>query len=317
MELGHIHEFCVLAETENYLEAACDLDISQSTLSRHIQGLEEELGTPLFTRSTRRVRLSAYGEILLPYARQMLEIERNIRGDFALERRAAKKALSLGMIPAMSQYNITGILASFQKRDAGVSFEITEAESAELKDKLRGKTLDFAFVREVDESEREFISIPFALARLAAVLPASHPLAAETSVRVKDLRSENFLLLPEGTLMHKLCIDACKAAGFEPRICYTGHRANNIIELVAKGMGIALLTGPPALALSTGNIAVVNLDPVIETRIDFIYLAKRMLSLEGRAFLRYIKEQVLCSASSAASRSRSAEPGPKAEFIAS
>jgi len=192
----------------------------------------------------------------------------------------------------MSQYDINGILAAFRKR-RGVSFEISEAESAELKDKLRNKTLDFSFVREVDESEREFASIPYALARLAAVLPAAHPLARRPVIRVAELRGENFLLLPEGTLMHKLCLDACKAAGFEPRVCYTGSRAKSIIELVAKGMGIALLTGPPAAALATDNIAVVNLDPVIETRIDFIYLANRMLNLECLAFLRYIKETII------------------------
>jgi len=94
VDLRYVSEFRVLAETGNFLDAASDLDISQSTLSRHIQSLEAELGARLFTRSTRRVSLSEYGGVFLPYAKQLLEIERNIRGDFSAERRGARAKAS-------------------------------------------------------------------------------------------------------------------------------------------------------------------------------------------------------------------------------
>lgn len=65
MEIKYLSEFVTLAKTKNYMEAADILYISQSSLSKHIQSIERELGVTLFDRSTRRVKLSADGNLLL------------------------------------------------------------------------------------------------------------------------------------------------------------------------------------------------------------------------------------------------------------
>jgi DNA-binding transcriptional LysR family regulator len=292
MNLRYIHEFCVLAETRNYLDAACDLDISQSTLSRHIFALEAELGASLFTRTTRQIRLNDYGAIFLPLAKQMLNLEQRVHNEFARERRSVKRILSIGAIPAMTQYDVTAMMARFQNYDNAVTFEVTEGESAELKEMVRNKHLDFAFVREFDENEGEFTSILYMIDRLAAILPAAHPLAKASSIKLTQLRRESFLLLPEGTLMHKLCVSACMAAGFEPKVCYTGNRAAAIINLVANGMGIALLNKRSTAALDTAAVAAVELAPLVETRIDLIYLKDRLLTDACWSFLRNVKEYI-------------------------
>ena len=72
MELSFLQDFVVLAETQKFSAAAQKLHISQSTLSRHIQALEAELGCVLFHRTTRDMELSAYGTLYLPYARKIL-----------------------------------------------------------------------------------------------------------------------------------------------------------------------------------------------------------------------------------------------------
>jgi DNA-binding transcriptional LysR family regulator len=289
MELQYIHEFCALAEVGNYLEAACDLDISQSTLSRHIQTLEKEFGVSFFTRTTRKVKLSDYGVIFFPYAKQMLEIEQQVHNDFIKGRRSARKILAIGSIPAMVQYDVTAILTLFQKANSAVSFKVTEGESAELKEMVRNKILDFAFVREIDENENEFSSILCAVDRMAVILPMDHPMADSRVISLKELRRESFLLLPEGTLMHKLCISTCRAAGFEPKICYTGYRADTIIDLVARGMGIALLNKRSTANFNTAGVVSVDLEPVVETKIDLIYLKDRMLTDICWSFLYNIK----------------------------
>jgi DNA-binding transcriptional LysR family regulator len=292
MELRYVHEFCVLAEIGNYLDAACDLDISQSTLSRHIFTLEAELGASLFTRTTRQVKLNDYGAIFLPLAKQMLELEQRVHNEYARERRSVKKVLSIGAIPAMTQYDVTAMLARFQKYDSAVTFEVIEGESAELKEMVRNKHLDFAFVRELDESEKEFTSILYTTDRLAAILPAAHPLAKAPSIKLAQLRGESFLLLPEGTLMHKLCVSACMAAGFEPKVCYTGNLATAIVNLVANGMGIALLNKRSATAFNASTVATVELTPLVETRIDLIYLKDQLLTDPCWSFLRNVNEYI-------------------------
>ena len=77
MQIDYIKEFIILAEIGNFLEAADHLFMSQSTLSRHIKSLEDDLGTPLFDRTTRKVSLNEYGHLFLPYAREISKIQYN------------------------------------------------------------------------------------------------------------------------------------------------------------------------------------------------------------------------------------------------
>jgi DNA-binding transcriptional LysR family regulator len=293
MELQYIHEFCVLVEIKNFLEAADELDIAQSTLSRHLQSLETELGAPLFIRTTRQVKISEFGKILLPYAKQILDIEQNIRTEFSKERRSTRNIITIGSVPIMTQYNITELLVRFKKENPLFSFEITESESAELKDKIRDGSINFAFVREMEESKNEFNSIPYTSDKLAVILPKIHPLSGAVSIHPSQLRKESFLLLPEDTLMYKLCVETCKTAGFMPRITYTSYRASNIIDLVTKGMGIALLSKRAAAPLiAADNTVIIDLVPVVETKIDFIWLKDRAMTYTCKTFLAYMKNQI-------------------------
>jgi DNA-binding transcriptional LysR family regulator len=293
MELQHIREFCALAEIKNFLGTADELDIAQSTLSRHVHSLETELGAPLFTRTTRQVRISEFGKILLPYAKQLLDIEQNIRTEFSKERRSTRNIITIGSIPIMPQYNITELLVRFQKENPLFSFEITESESAQLKDKIRDSSLNFAFVRELEKSKNEFNSIPYTSDKLAVILRKTHPLSGANGIHPSQLRKESFLLLPEDTLMYKLCIKICKVAGFMPRVSYTSYRASNIIDLVTKGMGIALLSKRAAAPLiSADNTVIIDLVPAVETKIDFIWLKDSVMSYTCKTFLAYIKNQI-------------------------
>jgi DNA-binding transcriptional LysR family regulator len=293
MELQYIHEFCLLAEIKNFLDAADELDIAQSTLSRHVHSLETELGAPLFVRTTRQVKISEFGKILLPYAKQMLDIEQNIRTKFSNERRLTRNVITVGSVPIMTQYNITELLARFKKEYSLFSFEITESESAELKDRLRDGSLNFAFVREIEESKNEFHSIPYTSDKLAVILPRMHPLSGAASIHPSQLRKESFLFLPENTLMYKLCVETCKTAGFIPRITYTSYRASNIIDLVTRGMGIALLSKRAAAPLiAADNAVIIDLVPAVKTRIDFIWLRDHAMTYACKTFLAYMENQI-------------------------
>ena len=75
MEINYLRELVVLAQMGNFLEAADALYIAQSTLSKHIKKIESELGVPLFDRTTRKVSISKYGQLFLPYAKQIAEIQ--------------------------------------------------------------------------------------------------------------------------------------------------------------------------------------------------------------------------------------------------
>jgi LysR family transcriptional activator of glutamate synthase operon len=83
VKLSYIKEFITLAETRKYRVAAKKLSISQASLSKHIKHVEWELGIPLFNRTTRKMELSEFGALMLPHARQIIDIEQEYMAIFA------------------------------------------------------------------------------------------------------------------------------------------------------------------------------------------------------------------------------------------
>ncbi|MBQ9196058.1 MAG: LysR family transcriptional regulator [Clostridia bacterium] len=132
MELKYIREFVSLAETGNYFETAERLFITTSSLSRHIKALEEELGMPLFDRTTRKVELNSHGRLFLPYAKQFVKIDDECAMAFDEEAAYSKGAIGIGSIPMMKAYNISRILQQYRQNNKNVIINIHEADSTPL-----------------------------------------------------------------------------------------------------------------------------------------------------------------------------------------
>ena len=293
MNTERCREFVVLAQTCNYLQAADQLFISQSSLSKHIKALERELGVELFSRTTRRVQLTEHGRVFLPFARKLASTAHDAEAALSYASDNERRIIDIGSIPVMVPYGITELLHRFEREHPNVRMRITEGEADQLKELMRKRLLDLAFIREWDGDvahegdDAEFASSEFAEDRLAAVLPAGHPLAMRPSIRLAELANEEFLLLPKGTVMNALITDACAAEGFVPEVRYRGTRAENIIDLVARGMGVSLLMRTPAAFLTRSAVSIVDLEQPIATKIRLYRLRDRELSSDARDFLEY------------------------------
>jgi DNA-binding transcriptional LysR family regulator len=294
MDTERCREFVTLAQTCNYLQAADQLFISQSSLSKHIKALERELGVDLFNRTTRRVQLTEHGRVFLPFARKLAAMAHDAEVALADASDNERRIIDIGSIPVMVPYGITELLTRFERDHPNVHLRITEGEADQLKDLLRNRILDLAFIREWDgdvgqrDVDDEFSSTEYAQDRLAAVLPASHPLAARPTIKLSELANDEFLLLPQGTVMNALITDACAADGFVPEVRYRGTRAENIIDLVARGMGVSLLMRTPAAYLARAAVSIVDLENPIMTKVKLYHLRDRELTPDVREFLEYL-----------------------------
>lgn len=272
MNIQHLKEFIQLAKTENYLEASELLFISQSTLSKHIQQLEKDLDISLFDRSTRKVKLSDAGRIFFNYALDIIEKQHQAKTELINLKNAEEHTLNIGSIPLMAPYHITDVLVSFRKSNPKISLNIQEGETNTLINLLKEKKLDLIFVREQEPYHLEdLIRIPFTQDYLVAVLPNSHPRANQALINLYDLKSEDFLLLQPGSVLNRLSIEACQKAGFLPNVSYTGKRAENIIDLVEKGMGVSLLMQKPISTFVSGNVKLVPVIPEVYSDICVYY----------------------------------------------
>ena len=286
MDIDYIHEFVVLAGTGNYMEAADRLFLTQSSLTRHIQKLEADLGVTLFDRTTRRIELNQYGRLFLPYAEQIALLQKDYTTAFCNELNRERGTIRIGAIPVMAQYQITDIHARFQQENRNYMLDIQEADSLQLIQMLREERIDFAVIRESDDASSSFRKIPITQDTLAALMPKNHPLAGSEHIELKQLYRDSFLLLGRDTFMYSLCVRECRTAGFEPHIAFTSNRVDNIIGLVSKGMGVGLLTKRPVMSANHSDIAVVDVLPAITTTISLAYLPDKKLTAPQQQLVR-------------------------------
>lgn len=289
MELKYIREFVSLAETSNYFETAERLFITTSSLSRHIKALEEELGMPLFDRTTRKVVLNRHGRLFLPYAKQFVKIDDDCSMAFEEEAMYSKGAIGIGSIPMMKAYGISDILRQYRQSNKNVIININEADSTPLAEMLRKSEIDFAFLRNRHISVDEFDTIPIAEDHLVAVLPKAHPLAKQKNIAISQLEDEALLLISKNSVMYKLCTDLCRAAGFQAKVVFTSQRAENLIELISQGTGIALLMSKPIAPILPEDLTRVDIEPRVTTTIFLAYLKNRKFNTACKRFLELVK----------------------------
>jgi DNA-binding transcriptional LysR family regulator len=285
MEINYLREFVVLAETGNFMEAADILYSSQSSLSKHIKNIEKELGVPLFDRTTRKVKISKFGQLLLPHAKQITEIQARYTAILKSSRETDQEILPLGSIYGLAQYKITDVLVKFKKSRPQSTLNVMQANSKDLTDMLRQRKIELAFIRDIVDTDNEFAKIPFVTDTIVAVLPLTHPLAKKKTIPLQMLANENFLLAVPGTMPYRLSMRACEQSGFEPRVTYNDPELENHIDLVIKGMGVSLALKQLALYRYNPKIAIVDLTPCVSTQIDLCHLKCVELSESAKHFV--------------------------------
>lgn len=293
MRISHLRDFIILAKHNNFLEAADELYISQSTLSKHIQTLEKELDVQLFTRSTRTVQLSPFGKVYLPHAQRLVDDYDKSLAELNQFKDELQQTIIIGTIPIMASYGITQAIMAFSKYFPKAKVRVIEADSHRLMTILDNGECDIAFIREDHKINDVLTGINFSSDRLVAVLPKTHKLAKNRNLSLQELSNETFLFLQPGTTMYDLSVNSCRSAGFEPVIAYTGNRAENILDLVKEGMGISLLMEKPISFLNPKGVSLIPIIPEIQTDIKLLHSKNRKPASITKAFLDFISETTL------------------------
>lgn len=281
MELEHVREFLVLSELCNYNEAADRLFLSQSALFKHIKSLEGEIGAPLFNKIGKRIIVSEYGQMFIPYATQLLKTH-----DIFLKEVDSRRSESANMVLIGTQYRITDLVSSFRKTSDRYLLRVVEG--GEVDKLLYQDGCELAFILDLEDPEGKYISIPFTKDSTAAVLYPSHPLANRKSIALQELRRENFVSFssrPEDPV-----VSLCAQAGFAPRVVLTARPGNEVARMVSQCIGISLLNKNIILSTVQDDVAVIDLDPPVEYTISLVYRKDVTLSQGAKAFVKYVKE---------------------------
>lgn len=243
MELRQLQCFVAVAEELHFRKAGERLGLSQPALSERISSLEHELGFPLLFRTTRQVSLTQAGSEFLKDAQRILaDIEKsvsNVRhvadsGLKSLRISGVDEALSLLFPPA---------LIEFRKLHPDVHIELNEISSSDYHtQELVNHRTDVAFVRKSPDDE--FLSSEFLHSQAAVVVVADdNPLSERKEISVEDIKNVPVIGFPKRSrpILHEMLWGSFRHRGWQPNVVCEVIDKSTMLQLVAHGIGIALI----------------------------------------------------------------------------
>jgi DNA-binding transcriptional LysR family regulator len=241
METRHLKYFIAVAEERHFGRAAARLHMAQPPLSQQIRQLEEQLGTPLLIRTTRKVELTPAGQVLLDRGRLLLEELAVLESDVQQVGAGATGVLRVGFTGTATYRLMPIIVQSASRTLPGLRITVQgEMLTPQMETALEEGRLDVAVLRPPIRSQ----TIAHKLLeqdQLVAALPADSPLAEKGTLEIADLALQNFIGYPSYSVVNGIFLDACRKAGFEPRLVQEAKETSTLLSLVSAGMGIALV----------------------------------------------------------------------------
>lgn len=236
--------------------------------------MEQELDVSLFNRSTRKVTLTEAGLLLLPYARKAVELQREYTAALTDYQKRIRSSLSIGIAFRYRETNIYDYISSFQDQNPDISLHVFNYESEQLEEMVESGICDCIFVRE-DIQQAGSLGSPLqrihcAVDYLRIHLPASHPLAGQEKIQLKDLKHENFLMANDTALSYVVGLEACHQAGFTPNILFQGNRPQ-ILNCLCKGLGVSLMFGDYNNNPAFQDIISLDLEPAAYAHLNLVY----------------------------------------------
>ncbi|WP_398954424.1 LysR family transcriptional regulator [Streptomyces sp. GC420] len=238
--------FAGVARTEHVTRAAEQLSVPQSTLSRAMARLEEDLGVALFARRGRTVALTPAGRAFLASVeRALVEVERAAESVRADADPAAGK-VAFGFLHTLGSETVPELIRAFRVDHPRVRFQLVQTYGEAMIERLRAGELDLCLTSPVPDAP-DLVARRLDEQRLRLVVPDDHRLASRRRVRLAEAAEETFVTLESGYGLRRITDALCAEAGFRPRVAFEGEEAETLRGLVAAGLGVALLP-PPAVA---------------------------------------------------------------------
>lgn len=243
MDLRQLKQFVVLAEELSFRAASERLFMAQPPLSVAIRKLEEEIGTRLFVRSSRGVRLTPAGQGALESARRCLEAAADVTVNARASVAGEVGTLRIGFSGSVTLRLLPRLVGAFSQRYPKVRLELREGTNLELLSLVEARTLDLGFVRVPTTRPPDVLFHLIESDVFCVALPPGHPLAEQAALSLHDLDGEPFIGYtpsPVGGL-HAAASLLLQRAGVAPRVTQEAVQVQTVIGLVASGLGLALV----------------------------------------------------------------------------
>jgi DNA-binding transcriptional LysR family regulator len=244
VELRQLRYFVGVARERNFTRAALKLRVAQPALSRQIRQLEEELGVKLLERGTRGVELTGPGEVFLTQAAALLEQSERAVRQTRMSGQQEQRQLNLGYVWGLFHTVVPHWLARFRQLNPEVAVNLFDLSATQQAESLAQGKLDLGFIGFALEADAAGLTKrKVGQCAFMAVLPSTHPAARRRQVPITALAQDFFIVISDQTYpgAARVVAEACRRAGFRPRILQAVERGYTILGLVAGNCGVTLL----------------------------------------------------------------------------
>jgi len=291
MEIQYLKEFIQLAEIESYADAAEKMYISQSSLFKHIKMLENELGVSLFEKKGKHIKLGEYGQIFLSYALQIVELDNNCK-----KKIQSKLEIREQRIRIWTNYHLGDLAVAFHTQHEEYLMDIRHGEfyPKQVNNVVESRTFDLYFLCDISEVMDSLICMPYVHERMVLAVNKEHPLANRECVTIQDIKDENFILFHDyGTADGKYNPhnNFFTEAGFVPKSNIKVERGPEIVNLVQKNFGVAILSGRILDKKAHDNIAIIELEPKYNYSVWCCYHKDKELSHGAELLIDFCRKQ--------------------------
>jgi DNA-binding transcriptional LysR family regulator len=284
VDLDALRAFVAVASHASFNDAAIELNLSASALTRRIQRLEEALDALLFERTTRSVALTGSGELLLPRAQGVL---RDLDASLELVKEATRiraGQLTIACIPTVTKFMLPKIVGSYHRRRPEVRLRLIEANLATVMQRVASGDAEFGIAFLVNESPEleidELLVDPYVLA-----CPADHPLAASEQVTWPELRPWPLIVSGSSSGNRRMLDAALRDIDWHPDRLIEIEHLTTSLGLVEAGLGISIIPRCAAPRDEHARIAIRPLaDPTVARTIGLIRRRDGPLSSIARDF---------------------------------
>ena len=241
MEIEQLQYFKTVATMQHMTRAAEVLAISQPALSKSIANIEQHLGVPLFNREGRSIYLNRFGELFLQSVNVILDEYDRIKEEFEDIIKPGSGEVSFGFIHTLGMEVVPELIASTSSAFPNMHFSLTQATSLNLMKRLEEGAIDLCLSQKIESKVIEIETEELFVEELFVIVPTTHPLAMQESVKLDEVKNEPFIAIKKGNSLRQLVDEFFLDAGIELKTTFAAEEMHTVAGFVGAGMGISLI----------------------------------------------------------------------------
>ena len=290
MDINQLEVLIAVAREKSFSRAADVLGRTQPAVSQAVRRLEQEIGEKLFDRSSKDGTLTAAGELLVDYARQMMNL-RHAANTALREMRNLQNGKVTISANEHTVFYLLPVIEEFRQRHPAIKIEVQRGVASRIPEQITAREVELGVIS-FKPNDASLRSVSVLNDELVLIVAPGHRFAGRSSVSIRDLADETFIAHNALSPYRKRVIETFDKYDTRLNISVELPSLEAIKRLVERGTGIALVPKLTAQSeIAAGQLAGLSVKEMkLERKLNIVYRKNSVLSHASQEFLKIAKE---------------------------